>query len=176
MFPEPYTPSERAIFRVFNGKTWKWMDPVTVRRRLALALQPDSFEAMLLRCQSKDLGERLPAKERVVHAARIAFDMPFYPDNPDPDGYGATEDHVTDAVRAYIAFNKKKEQNTANGHSGSTGTVSTPTGQGESPSPFTTEGCSASVGSVPSGHGSSPMQHASTPLSPSDENSQTHGH
>lgn len=108
---EPYTPQEREIFRYFDGKKWRWADPLTVRRRLAMALVPNTLEKTIELCKHEDEPIRNDFREKLIFASRHAFEMPWNADAEKEEDAGASENQVLDAINAFIAFNKKKALN-----------------------------------------------------------------
>jgi hypothetical protein len=157
-----YTPAEREIFPFFDGHSWRWADPIAIRRRMALALVPHglSIEKALEQCRDKDEPTKLQAKEFVAGAARIAFDMPCNPGAKSEAEYGASENQVIDALNAYIAFNKKKATNGVKSQTSPPSTDSTPSEPGVFHSPSSMPAGLVSAvcaprarGSVPTGSG-----------------------
>lgn len=123
---DDYTEKEKQIFRYFDGKKYRFADPVTIRRRMAMSVSPETLFAVLDRCQDKEESIALPAKEQIIGAIRTAFEMPKNPDAEKEEDYGATDDECVNAMNAYVEFDKKKERTTVSTPTSQPPTTSTP--------------------------------------------------
>lgn len=103
--------SDRRIFGpYFNGVGPVYADPMTIRRRLYYYLDGDPNK-VIRDTRAEDPALRFQAKERLVAAAREAFEMIPWDAQA---GRGALEVDVMKALKDYLVWLEKKDEQVPN--------------------------------------------------------------
>jgi len=107
-----YSESDRNIFGPFyNGSEMVHADPLRIRRLLVHELGGD-LNAVLSQAHAEEEPVRFQARDQLLSAARIAFDMtPFNP----ATGAGAVEADLWAALTAFLDFIEKKNPSGVSG-------------------------------------------------------------
>ena len=71
-----HSEADRKIFPYWNGREEVWADPITVQRRLHAACGGDANQ-VIAQTNAPDALTACTARDSLLAAIRLAFDMPF---------------------------------------------------------------------------------------------------
>jgi hypothetical protein len=131
--PPLYTPEQRAIFQYHDGTGLKWADPVAIRRRIYRA-KPE-LESLLTAYNRQFFDENgnslfknqdgtpknvtiapaiiqlaLDAEEKMISAARYAFNLPAVDPILGPQVPFVSDDVPLNALLAFLEFEEKNSK------------------------------------------------------------------